>query len=332
MAVLRSLTTAAERVSCAGDTAPDRCVLGHRMFCALGEPRFRHAETGDIPVMAFLLGDREAALPLASLQAEFGIDPQSADGAMLALIGAALDFVVGLRIGDPLPAEVLSGKASWQPDPLHLDLATAKLRLQLAARLNGGSVTASGDSDPERLLQAENDPMVRQQIQQAFERAAGELGLAGGTVAAEMVANLAEEMAFIETLRDRLLGRVKMMVAKIAALARGSRADGVPMETLTQVRRLSAAALRQIGGRFETLDAQGGDVMAALRNFDSQMAFIRSNRDRSQRAWEPILEGWDGVRQEYPRGLLASTYQFLAPRFMSISEWTSYADEDQKRA
>jgi len=120
------------------DINPDHCVLEHRMFPLLGATLFRHAETDGTAVMIVMLGDREAALPLRSLQNEFGIDNDSPDGRMLALIAGALDFVSCLRIGDPLPAEVLSGKASWEPDQAHLQLASAKLRLQLVGWLNAG--------------------------------------------------------------------------------------------------------------------------------------------------------------------------------------------------
>ena len=58
--------------------------------------------------MVVQLGDKQAALPLISLQREFDILDDSADGRMLALIAQSLDFVAGLRLGDPLPKEVLS--------------------------------------------------------------------------------------------------------------------------------------------------------------------------------------------------------------------------------
>jgi hypothetical protein len=296
------------------------------MFSVLGAPLFRRAETDGTPVMVVLLGEREAVMPLRSLQAEFDIDDESADGEMLALIAGALDFVTGLRLGDKLPAEVLSGKASWQPDPAHLRLAGARLRLQLVGWLTAGTAPAGADLAPDHLLHAEDDPAVRQRIQEAFDRAAAELGLPDKAAVVRLVENLAEELAFIEALRDRLLRRVTLMTAKIKRFACASRRDGTPMETQTQVRRLAAEALRQIGRRFEELDAQTGEVMSALRNADSQRAFIRSNRDwlyRSLRAWEPILGEWDKVEDECPRGLLPRTYRFLAPRFMSVTEWVS---------
>jgi hypothetical protein len=59
------------------------------------------------------------------------------------------------------------------------------------------------------------------------------------------------------------------------------------MATLTQERRLTGAAPKQIMQRFEALDAQTGEVMERLRNTNSQRAFIWAHRDglyRSQLA------------------------------------------------
>jgi hypothetical protein len=302
----------------------DHCVLEHRMFRVLGASLFRRAETDGAPSVIVMLGDREAALPLRSLQYEFGIDDDSADGQMLVLIAGALDFVSCLRIGDPLPAEVLSGTASWEPDPAHMHLASAKLRLQLVGWLNSGSTTANAGLDPGHLAHLDDNPALRQRVQEAFDRAAEELGVPDKESVVQMVEKLAGELAFIEALRDRLLNRVSLMSLKIERMAAGPRPDGVPMETLTQVRRLASKALREISLRFDELDAQTGEVMSALRNADSQRAFIRSNRDwlyRSLRAWEPILCEWDAMGDV--RGTFIHTYRFLAPRFMSVTEWIS---------
>jgi hypothetical protein len=95
--------------------APDHCNLRHPLFTSLANPLFRHAESDNAPVMVVMLGDREAAIPLRSLQHEFGITDDSDDGRMLELIAQSLDFVACLRPGDALPAEVLSGAASWDP-------------------------------------------------------------------------------------------------------------------------------------------------------------------------------------------------------------------------
>lgn len=307
----------------------DRCVLEHRVFTSFGDPLFRRAETDDAPVMVVKLGDKEAALPLRSLQREFGIPDESVDGRMLGLIAQSLEFVASLHIGDMLPTEVLSGQASWEPDEMHLQIANARLQWQLVMWLNSGTGTDTPNLDAEALLQVADDPARRQQVQQAFAKAAETLGLTSREAVIELVKELAQELAYIEALRDRLLRRVKAMAEKLNRMAQGYRGDGQHLETLTQVRRLTGIALKQIAHRFDELDAQTGEVMAALRNVDSQRTFIRANRDwlyRTQRAWQSLLQEWDGAGISFDEGilqLLNRSYQFLAPRFMPVTEWES---------
>ncbi len=78
------------------------------------------------------------------------------------------------------------------------------------------------------------------------------------------VEDLAQELAYIEALRDRLLNRVKNMADKLNRMARTRHGDGAHLETLTQVRRLTLIALRQISHRFEELDVRtGSDICFA---------------------------------------------------------------------
>ncbi len=310
---------------------PAICALQHRLFTQFGEPLFRRAETGTTPVMAVRLGERDAAIPLRALQHECGIEDDSPDGRMLGLIAESLDYVAGLRLGDALPLEVRTGEASWEPDAVHLQLAATRLRLQLVRWLDAGSGrekllpdTQLPDTD-----MLEDTPALRRQVQEAFDQAAVALGLASARQVVARVEDLAHELAYIEALRDRLLRRVREMTVKLGPGNPGLRSASSRMETLTQVRRLAGTARRQIATRFAELDAQTGEVLAALRNADSQRSFIRSNRDwlyRSQRAWEPLLADWDGITGMKDEGfwaLLGRSYQFLAPRFMTVTEWTT---------
>ncbi len=315
----------------------DHCSLQHRVFTMFGEPLFRHAQTDGAPVMVVMLGEKEAAVPLRSLQREFGIPDDSADGRMLGLIAQSLDFVAGLHLGDPLPTEVLSGEASWQPDGIHLQIANARLQWQLVAWLNSGAAADAPHLDADALLQVADDPARKQQVQQAFAKAAETLGLSSREKVIQLVEELAGELAFIEALRDRLLRRVKGMADKLNRMAQGCRGDSSHHETLTQVRRLTATALKQIGHRFDELDAQTGEVMAALRNADSQRVFIRSNRDwlyRTERAWHSLLGEWDVAGIGFDEGilpLLNRSYRFLAPRFMPVTEWASLTRPNSRK-
>ncbi|HEX5326077.1 MAG TPA: hypothetical protein VFW75_05375 [Acetobacteraceae bacterium] len=313
---------------------PDHCWLSHRLSAALGTPLFRRSESGDVPVVVISLGERDAVLPFAALEREFNIPPDSEDGRMLDLIAASLDFVSVLHSGDPLPSEVVSGAASWKPDPEHLQIATERLRMQLIEWLDAGNGRRCG-MDATSLLAAAADPALRRLVQTALGHAAATLGLASPADVVQRIERLGGELAFIEALRDRLLCRARVMAAKIERLSRGWHGGASQIETLGQVKRLSAIALQTIAGRFEELDGQTSEVITALRNVESQQALIRGHRDwlyRSQRAWEPILREWD-VADEInggPLTLLHRTYRFLAPRFMPVTEWISTLHPSRK--
>jgi hypothetical protein len=316
---------------------PEQCILQHRLFASFADPLFRRAESDGAPVMAVKLGDREAAIPLRSLQREFAIADDSDDGRMLGLIAQSLDFISLLHVGDTLPAEVFSGQASWEPDPVHLEIAKARLQWQLVAWLNSGTGAETPALNAESLLQLADDLTRKAQVQQAFAKAAEALGLPSREAVIQLVEELAQELSYIEALRDRLLHRVKGMADKLNRMAQSYRGDGCHLETLTQVRRLTNIALKQISHRFDELDAQTGEVMSALRNADSQRVFIRSNRDwlyRAQRAWQALLAEWDVAGIGFDEGiflLLNRSYHFLAPRFMPVTEWASRTLPDRRK-
>jgi hypothetical protein len=313
------------------EAVPDRCVLGNPVFARFNDALFRRAEADGMPVMVITLGEGQAALPLRALQREFHIEDDSEDGRMLGLIAESLDYVTCLRPGDKLPAEVLTGEASWTPEPRHRRLAGARLRLRLLAWLEPSAAPGSGA--PARL---ESDPALRAQVQRAFEEAAKTLGLPDAEAVLQVVEGLAEELAYIEALREGLLGRVQAMCARLETLGVGWRGNAERQTTLTQVRRLAQIARTQLAARFAEVDAQTAEILGALRNAESQRAFIRSSRDwlyRSRRAWEPLLADWDaaGTGLDDAAWLrLGRSYQFLAPRFMPVQEWEVASSLRQK--
>jgi len=273
-------------------------------------------------VMVFRLGDKDAALPLARIAGEFGITAGSADAEMMQLIIMSLEFVTCLRLGDRLPSEVVSGEASWAPKNEYRRLAEARLRMQLIAWLTPESeqVEANGQT----LLTLAEDPAIRTQAQDAMARAARDLGL---TTAQEVLArmqDLADELSYLEHLRACFLDRLDGMDGKIGELAQRVRAGTGAYETMSQVRKLLSVARRQIHGRFEDLDAQTGEIIAALQNLDQQRRFIRAGRDwlyRSFRGFEPYLDRVEGLAESELPSFLNPLYHFLAPRFMPATEW-----------
>jgi len=252
----------------------ERCVLEHRMFSTLEDVRFRRSLTDGTAMMAVSLGDREADIPLCSLRREFGIDSASPDGRVLELIGESLDFVSILQPGDRLPPEILTGEASWRPSPNHLRIASTRLRLQLVAWLMPDAAQ-NGQLDELALLRLADDPMLRRNVQAVISRAAQELGLSSpadvipvgvkadppfgvmrgpdwaanaGTVRSRLMATgmtrlleeIAEELAYIEALRDRLLRRVESVFPEVAGLNQQRTAQIGGAETLVQVKVCAA--------------------------------------------------------------------------------------------
>ena len=91
-----------------------RLVLRHPVFKTFEDPFFRLSDIDQRPVLVIRMDDHDASLPIAGMMREFGISALDEDGRMLALVVRALPFVTGLRIGDRLPPEILSGEASWR--------------------------------------------------------------------------------------------------------------------------------------------------------------------------------------------------------------------------
>ncbi len=310
------------------EAVPDCCILRHRGFAALGAVVFRRAGSDNTPLMVVDLGGREAALPLGALQRELAIPDDSPDGRMLGLIVEALDYVAGVQPGDPLPREVLTGEASWQPRTAHRERALARLRLQLVGWLGSETGNATLSAHTLSVDRLEQDGRLRAHLTAAFTRAASLLDLAGAEAVVALLEGVGEELAYIEALRDLLLARVQALAARLDGFARRRlRGDVSRLDSLAQVFRLTGIALRQIGDKFAELDAQTGEIIATLRNVEGQRIFIRSHRNwlhRSRLAWDPILHAWEAASDRADDGfwlLVARTYQFLAPRFMPVQEW-----------
>ena len=180
-----------------------------------------------------------------------------------------------------------------------------------------------------RLLQVADDPARRQQVQEAFTKAAETLGLASREAVIALVEELAQELAYIEALRDRLLRRVKGMAEKLNRMAQNYRGDASHLETLTQVRRLTlhgAEADRPPVRRAGCADRRGDGGAAQRRQpadvhpLQPRLAVPHAARLAVAAAeWDVAGIGFDeGILQ-----LLNRSYQFLAPRFMPVTEWAS---------
>lgn len=303
------------------------CTFEHPILLALESAVFRLTEGDHVPALAIPLDDTEAVVPLDAVIKLFNIKRDSRDGRLLGLIGRGLRFKPTLRMGEKLPSEVVTGEASWEVSRYHLQVASARLQMQLLSWLGGSGEERSITS--QMLVVSVEDPSIRPRVQQALRDAAAELGVSGGPAVAALLEELAGETSYIEALRDRLLGRTQALVRRFARLGQdcGSLA-AARRETLFQVVRLSASGLAQISARFDQVDAQTGEILSALRNLEQQRNFLRPHRDWlycTLVQWEPMLKEWDAIpglpEDEKLWRMLERAYRFLAPRFMAVQQW-----------
>lgn len=296
----------------------------HKFFGSFEDLYFRLTESGEA-VAVIKLANNEAILAFEGIKREFMLTAQSADGRMLDKIAEGLQYMRGLRPGDPLPKEVLTREASWEPTDRHRRIAHQRLTMQLVTWLTGNEHIFTS---VEELMQVADDPQVKKNINLAFAEAAEELGL-GRERREEVVRyieGLAKELAYIEAERDVLV-EIKKIDEKLQGLRRIYSADRSMIETTDQVARLSQRALKVFHDYFEQIDAQTGEILAMLKNIENQIDYIRQVRDELHRRllpWEDFLPIWRTiyvVRSDENTNRIRDIYQFLAPRFMQVNEW-----------
>lgn len=306
---------------------PTHVSLSHPVFVRVDGISFRRSPTDGAPVMVMPFGEREAAIPLGSLRAEFEIDDHTPDGRMLSLVAEALGYVTALAPGDALPPEVTSGQASWTPSVLHRHRADRRLRVALLRWWRPAAVQEAGGEIRcwERIDQ---DPELRSQMGSAYRRTAETLGLDGSGAVEERIAQLAEEFAFIEALRDELLDRVERMAGRCRQYESANpRLDARRRDTIVRMRTLLTTALGELQQRFQALDGLLDDITALLADPDSQIEVIRSHRNALHRArlgWQEVLDKWAALDMNDEAGLwgaILDTYQFLARRYLPYTEW-----------
>jgi len=312
---------------------PTVVAFAHPFFAAVGDVQFRMSEHTRAPALMIKFGDGDAALSFGGIRRELKLAEDSPDAGMLEAVAAALQFVSVLKIGDPLPAEVLSGEASWEIEQRHRDIALARLTMQLVTWATGDE-TAITDADA--LSQVADDPATQAKAEKAIADAAERLSVEVEEVKATL-RMLAEELAFIEALREKFAG-VLSMRDKMDVLRRKYSNERSVAEVADAVRRLMTVAVKRLTNLFEQIDAQTGEIMGMLKNPKAQEGYIRTKRDElycRMVAWRDILAKWDKCDSKPTEGnvaLLRETYRFLAPRFMPAQQWVLASQLQQRGA
>jgi hypothetical protein len=277
------------------------------------------------PVFHVLLGELQAALPLATLRTEFTIPADSPDGRLLEIVEKSLRYVKEICPNDEIPRELLDGSASWAVEERHRLVAQSRLALQVSTWLSGEETVIS---DVAQLQQLADDPATKQRVQNAIGEIAERLGIGRERKQQVMdkIDQFARELAYIEALRERC-GAVKQVVVMLNRLMKVYRSDKSVTEDIVRVLQLLRAPALEFDTTFELIDAQTGQILNVLQKFTAQVSFVREMRnDLHQRLlkWDELLAKWEGLsasRSPEAEALIKESYRFAAYHFPQQQSW-----------
>ncbi len=305
----------------------------HWFFRKVGGLRFQADEFTGQPKVIVPFMRTEACLSFPAVMKEFDIGAETADGQMLARVAAGLRYVKGLYPGDPLPAEIITGEASWTVEPHHIRIARQRVAMGLIRLVSGDTPAVN---DRVELLRLADDPVVRKKVNAAFAIAAERLGMAADRKEEVIgfVDRLVHELAYIEALHERL-DDIDRMRQKIQLTRRKYSREPLLREVVDQVARLVERATRQYSAVFDEIAAHTCEIMTMLRNLAEEIRSIRAYRDDLRvrfLAWDDLLEKWMEIRVECSlrvTELIQATHRFLAPRFMTAVDWLELARRER---
>jgi len=298
----------------------------HKVFSAPGAVFRLDRVRGEVSMYVDLGGEVTASVPLRSLVATFQLDRDSDDARLLLDVERGLRFVREIRPGDSIPSEIVDGTASWTVEDRHREMTQTRLTRQLVRWLIGtGAAAGVAVEDFDAMLQSEE---ARSMVNRAFAEAATylELGEDGREKVVQMLEQLAGEMSYIEALRERLSGALAIprRLRSLGALYKRERSL---QETLHRTMLLMERPIAEIRQAFDLLDAQTSEVMSALRNLQSTIAFIRTERDRLRDRvllWDEVIDVWRDVpmeRTDRTDRLIKDLNRFVVTHFPMEQRW-----------
>ena len=298
--------------------------LHHKVFDVPGAV-FRMDRINRIVALHMQLGGVAASIEINQIVKTFGIAADSEDGRMLKMIERSLSFVREIRPGDSIPNELLDGSASWTVEPRHLEKARSKLLVQLVSWMTAGNSAIDSSIDVLKLI---DTPEVKEKINDAFGAAARHLGMreVDKELVIAMIGQLANELAYIEALRDKLVGYlvIKKKLKDLSLIYRSDRRVG---ETIDRTSTLIAQPFTKLREQFQLVDAQTAEVLSSLRRLAATVQFLRGVRDSMREfvlLWHDLDALWIDLRVERgpsAEALVTRTYRFAATYYSMTQRW-----------
>ncbi|MDH3240590.1 MAG: hypothetical protein OEO83_07980 [Alphaproteobacteria bacterium] len=286
---------------------------------------FRKTSGGEVALYVSM-GETVGAVPIKQLRSVFEIEAGSKDEKLLEYAIDGLEFVREIHPGDSVPLEVLTGEASWMVDEKYLIAAKARITMQLIAWLTKEEVEST---DPRKFLERAEDPETKKLVQQAFSEIAEALGYGKEKRedVVQLVDRFAQEMSYIEALRDQL-GQILDIAKTLKEIYKIHRSDSNMGEAITRCNTLLEKPVRTLFKKFPALDAEVGDVLGTLRDYDVKVELVRKVRDQFRQVyltWEDLMAVWANCDTNSPTEAeyaIRETYRFAAKHFVQTDNWS----------
>lgn len=316
-----------------GPSIPETIQLKHKFFSVSDEIYFRAGEHEDEFFMVTPIEDQIVELSLSGIKRELKLKNNSHDGFMLSMVEKSLRFVQRIAIGDKIPTELLSGKASWEVTDEHRAVAQKRLTMQLVTWLLGEEEVFT---DIEQLNMVADDPNNKAKINDAFESAAKELGVPVDEKEKiiDLVNEFAEELAYIEALRGQFL-RLLVIQHRFKDLTDIYLNDNRMSEEVGRVTTLCEGAFDAFREDFKSIDYHTKNIIDVLKLMPEKIKIVRKFRDDMHSrfwAWRDLIEEWEltpAGRSVTVEKLIQVTYQFLAQRFLAQDEWSLFSKSQE---
>lgn len=296
----------------------------HKVF-AISGAFFSVEHSEKKPVLNITLGDLKASLTFTTLRESFDLKEDGHDAKLLETVAKGLRFVKIIMPGEQIPGELLDGRASWAVEDRHRLIARGRITVQLVSWVTGNEMIVVDASELEQIVE---DPITKERLKTAFNEIAKKLEITENPedTITNMVASLAQELSYIEALRDRFQC-IRQMSANLAKAAQIYRADRALVAEIMRMQGLMKKPMNNYDSIFDQADAQTGEIVGALKSFDTTVHFIRKIRDDLRARlldWEEILKAWDDVpveRSQKLEHMLKQSYRFLATNFIETKVW-----------
>ncbi|HYD30352.1 MAG TPA: hypothetical protein VEB64_05770 [Azospirillaceae bacterium] len=308
----------------AGVSRSTHFLFEHKVFSISGA-HFSLTHDTRQPVYNVMLGDLQAAIPFETLRNAFDIPLDSHDSSLLDIVEKSLRFVKVIRPGETIPRELLDGTASWQVEDKHRHIAKGRLTVQLVSWISGSEHIVVDITQLEQLVE---DPGTKARLQMAFTEIAKKLGYGEERKqeVTDRVDDLAHELAYVEALRDRY-ALIRGINDKLGMFSRVFRTDRTISQELSRILGLMKKPLKEFDFILDECDAQTGEIVAALKKFDAQVAYIRQVRDELHwklMDWDDVISDWQElplVRDTKTENTIKGLYRFLASKYLETKVW-----------